>query len=311
MQILENEPRAMTYTEVYDSIFQKKLYDFKEAKTPKDTISAQLGEFIRHNDSRVKRVTKKGGFVYYLAKYEARIDLDSIPDIETQKGVSQHKTYQERDLHILLSTYLHSQSIYSKTIFHEKSTNKDKQQKWVHPDMVGVQFTDINQKNAKKLLKITNQSDAYKLTSYELKRTINSDYELKEGYFQAVSNSSWANYGYLVAYEINSNLVDEIERLNQSFGIGVIELNFNPFESKILFPSKHNEVDFTTINKLCKLNKEFDKLIEQIEKSLTAPDNYTSAVMAEFLKYCDNYMIKDTDIEKYCNEKNIPTKDST
>ena len=65
----------------------------------------------------------------------------------------------------------------------------------------------------------------------EIKKEINTDYELKKSYFQAVSNSSWANYGYLVALEISDNLKDEMERLNQSFGIGIIELKSNPYES--------------------------------------------------------------------------------
>ena len=33
------------------------------------------------------------------------------------------------------------------------------------------------------------------------------------------------------------NLLEEMSRLNQSFGIGIIELNANPFQSKILFPA--------------------------------------------------------------------------
>lgn len=36
--------------------------------------------------------------------------------------------------------------------------------------------------------------------------------------------SSWANYGYLVALEISDSLKDEMQRLNQSFGISIIEL---------------------------------------------------------------------------------------
>jgi len=56
--------------------------------------------------------------------------------------------------------------------------------------------------------------DTFKISSYELKREINSDAELKKAFFQAVSNSSWANYGYLVALEFSGTLKDEMERLN-------------------------------------------------------------------------------------------------
>ena len=80
-------------------------------------------------------------------------------------------------------------------------------------------------------------------TFSELKREISSDNELKQAYFQAVSNSSWANYGYLVALEFSDDLLDEIERLNQSFGVGIIKLNANPYQSKVLFPAKYKNLD--------------------------------------------------------------------
>jgi hypothetical protein len=139
-----------------------------------------------------------------------------------------------------------------------------------------------------------------------LKREINSDSELKKAFFQAVSNSSWANYGYLVAFEIGDSLMEEMERLNQSFGIGVIELNANPYQSKILFTPKYKDLDFKTIDKLCKINKEFEKFIEQTEKLMTAEERYSKATEKELEEFCDSYFMSDTEIERYCKEKNIP-----
>jgi hypothetical protein len=279
LKVLKDEKRALTYKEAYDSILKNKLYNFGTAKTPKDTVSAQLGWFIRHNDSRVKRVKQKNGFVYYLSKFETEIELNAISEEESKKQSKRSKKdFEERDLHPLLSSFLKNQGINAKTIFHEKSLNsKDGHQKWIHPDMVGVKFLNLKNKASNSLLKITNQSDTYKIYSYELKKEVNTDYDLKKSYFQAVSNSSWANYGYLVAFTINSSLIDEIERLNESFGIGIIELKANPFESKILLPAKHHELDFKTIDKLCKINEDFDKFIESIEKLLTASEKHLLA----------------------------------
>jgi hypothetical protein len=56
-----------------------------------------------------------------------------------------------------------------------------------------------------------------------------------------------------------------MERLNQSFGIGIIKLKPNPYESKILYQSKYKELDFKTLDKLCKINKYFEEFIEQTE----------------------------------------------
>jgi hypothetical protein len=309
--VLEEEKKALTYTEIFDLILKKNLYDFGTAKTPKDTVSAQLGWFIRHNDSRVKRVKQKNGFVYYLSKFESEIELNAISEEDSKKQSKRSKKdFEERDLHLLLSSFLKNQGIATKTIFHEKSSNsKDSHQKWIHPDMVGVKFLNLKMKASNSLLKITNQSDTYKIYSYELKKEVNTDYDLKKSYFQAVSNSSWANYGYLVAFTINSSLIDEIERLNESFGIGIIELKANPFESKILFPAKHNELDFKTIDKLCRINEDFNHFIEDIEKLLTASEKYLPATKKEFINNCDSFLEKDSEIKKYCSEKHIPYED--
>ena len=147
------------------------------------------------------------------------------------------------------------------------------------------------------------------LKMIELKKEINSDSELKKAFFQAVSNSSWANYGFLVAFEFSDSLNEEIGRLNQSFGIGIIELNANPYQSKILFPATYRDLDFKTIDKLCKMNKEFEKFIEQTEKLMTATEKYVSGAEKELDEFCDNYFANDTEIEEYCKEKNIPTND--
>ena len=232
------------YMEVHDHIIAKGYYDFGKAKTPPATISALLGDFIRNGDSRVKRIKQEGGsYSYYLTKNEQDIGIEILSGTTTTTTTTKIpkvkvKSYQERDLHKLLSSYLKNTKIYSKTIFHEQSKyGKDSNQIWTHPDMVGVKFLNLQTKVSQNFLKSINRVDTFKLNSYEIKKEINSDSELKKAYFQAVSNSSWANFGYLVAFEFSDSLSDEMERLNQSFGIGIIELNSNPYQSKILFPA--------------------------------------------------------------------------
>ena len=93
----------------------------------------------------------------------------------------------------------------------------------------------LKNQTTKSLIKSINRGDLFKLSSFEIKKDLNNDSDLKKAFFQAVSNSSWANYGYLVAFDINSSLFDEMERLNQSFGIGIVELKANPYRSRICF----------------------------------------------------------------------------
>jgi len=313
LKSLEEINDITNYLSVYNHIVEKKYYDFGSSKTPTATVSAILGDFIRNGDSRVKRIKSEGGtYSYYLTKNEQNIGIEiltGITETVTVKKEDERKTYNERDLHKLLSSYLKNTGIYSKTIFHEQSTfGKDSNQIWTHPDMVGIRFLNLQSKASQNFIKAINRVDTFKLSSYEIKKEINSDAELKKAFFQAVSNSSWANYGYIVAFEFSDSLTEEIERLNQSFGIGVIELNANPYKSKTLFQAMYRDLDFKTIDKLCKINKEFEKFIEQIEKLMTAEERYYKSTEKELDEFCDDYFANDTEVEKYCKEKQIPTE---
>jgi len=314
LKSLDDINGVTNYSTVCNHIINKKYYDFKDAKTPPATISALLGDFIRTGDTRVKRIKESGGtFSYYLTKNEHNISIETlVPTTIPDKKSNKSNSYDERSLHKLLSSYLKNIGIYSKTIFHEQSSNsKDNNQKWIHPDMIGIQLLNLHTKVSQTFLKAINRVDTFKITSYELKKDINSDYDLKKSFFQAVSNSSWANYGYLVAFEISDSLSEEMERLNQSFGIGIINLKSNPYESKVLFPSKYRDLDFKTIDKLCRINSEFEKFIEQTEKLLTANDRYVKSTEKELDEFCDDYFSNDTEIEQYCKEKHIPIELTT
>lgn len=312
LKSLEDLQKSLTHNEIYEHIISKNYYDFGDAKTPSSTISALLGDFIRKNDERVKRIKgEKSTYLYYLAKFEQDLNVNNIAtDVNTKIEIKQSvkkQNYNERDLHKLLSSYLKNKNIYSKTILHEESKNsKDDHQKWIHPDMIGIEFLNLTSKVNKAFMKILNKSDTFKLTSYELKKEINTDYELKKYFFQAVSNSSWANYGYLVALEISDNLKDEIKRLNESFGIGVIELKANPYESKILFQAKSKELDFKTIDKLCKVNPKFESFIELTERILEIDERNYQSVERELDDFCDDYFKNDSEIEEYCKNHFIP-----
>ena len=213
--------------------------------------------------------------------------------------------FDERSLHKLFCSYLRTRNVYAKTIFHEKSSTKaDSAQKWVHPDIVGVEFEEFNNDATLSLLKATEPKESVHIYSYELKKKIESDYQLKQYYFQALSNSSWANYGYLVAFEINEDLSEEMERLNNAFGIGIILMQAN--ESKILYPARKNQLDFLTIEKLNNLNKDFNTFIAKVSKVINASKEYTSDAKSSFEKICDSIFKSDEELEEYCKLHGIP-----
>ncbi len=217
----------------------------------------------------------------------------------------QPKDFYERSLHKVFCSYLRTRSIYAKTIFHEKTSNRvDNNAKWVHPDIVGVQFEEFKNDATLSLLKATEPKESVHIYSYELKRRIESDYQLKQYYFQALSNSSWANFGYLVAFEINDDLAEEMERLNNAFGIGIILMQVN--DSKILYPAKEKQLDYNTIEKLNNLNPDFCEFIKKLSKVMNASKDYTSDAKNSFEKICDKIFESDEEQEKYCKDNNIP-----
>jgi hypothetical protein len=315
LKSLEYLQKPATYLDVYKCIMEKNYYPHFEGKdTPSNTVSAQLGDFIRKSDSRVKRIKLPSGTLgYYLTKYEQAAGIDQInaqTAKEAEKKPDKQVTgYDEKDLHILLSSYLQVSNTHSKTIPHNQSLKSlDKHQIWTHPDMVGIRFTSLKTEETQNLQKAINRLDTFKISSFEIKKEVNYDSDLKEAFFQAVSNSSWANYGYLVALSFADNLEEEMERLNQAFGIGIIELNANPFQSKTKYPAKIRELDFKTIDKLCNNNDHFKKFVDQAEKILTAEKRYLSGTRKEMEEFCDKFLLTDSEAEEYCRKKNIPTE---
>lgn len=220
-----------------------------------------------------------------------------------------NNSYLERDLHRLLCNFLknYPQPIHAKTIFHEKSSNsKDSNQKWVHPDLVGVRFADFKKNETSLLQKEMDPAKRAQIFSFEMKRTIDDDYNLKQYFFQALSNSNWANFGYLVAYEIDESLDEEIERLNSAFGIGVILLGAKPEDTKILFQAKEKQLDYVTIDKLCNLNPDFKGFISSLNKVLKADKEYAEVSLEALLSLCDKTFDSEDELENYCKDKNIP-----
>jgi hypothetical protein len=187
---LEDIGGLTNYSEVLNHIVGHKYFDFGAGKTPGSTVSASFGDFIRNGDTRVKRIKQDGGtYSYYLTKNEQNIGIDILSGatetvVSKVVKVDKTKTYDERDLHKLLSSYLKNTGIYSKTIFHEQSNGKDNNQIWTHPDMVGIKFLNLQTKASQNFLKSINRVDTFKLSSYEIKKEINSDSELKKHSFK-------------------------------------------------------------------------------------------------------------------------------
>lgn len=159
-------------------------------------------------------------------------------------------------------------NVYCKTINALKvSKKKDKIGKWVNPDIVGINpailsLTPLFQNEIEKLGIFSTK--VIQFYSFELKLKIDKS-NITECYFQAVSNSSWANYGYLVVGDMDTDaaFMSNITRLNIGYGIGVIKLNLeNPVKSEIIVSAREKEVvDINFMNFLADMNKDFYEFV--------------------------------------------------
>ncbi|GAA7452967.1 COG2958 family protein [Helicobacter pylori] len=286
------------------------------------SLGSQLGEHKISNDEKQFYVANKKGrfFFYWLKSREREFPSQETPDAKEEDdeqsecsdaAEKEKEKEKEKDLHPLLVKFLYENpnfKLLCKTINHE-SCKKDKKGKneWNYPDIVGVYFHynkyfpyNEYQKETLEFLHHTGQK-RHKLFSFELKIRINLS-NLKASYFQAVSNSSWANEGYLVVFEgIEDKVLGELRRLNQSFGIGVIKLESEISNSKILLPAKEIEIDIPTLNMLIGQSPEdfkpfMEKINKQIEKGLD-----TAVDMGEFF----DEVLNDEAMQKYIEKKGI------
>jgi len=276
-KVIKDENKPLTPNEIWQIGIQKG-YDKQinsTGKTPWETIGARLYVDIRDNPNTLFIKLKLKPTKFYLKTLPQEYDITKLKKEQENNVIKKDTGYTERDLHKFLSYYVYTYNfIYTKTIYHESSSKK-KYAQWLHPDIVGVYFP-LEQWEPE-ILDISKDIGnlAIKLYSYEIKKELNFS-NLRESYFQAVSNSSWANEGYLVAVEIDPDdeFLDEIKRLSNSFGIGLIKLDINdPDSSEILFPAKQKDIiDIETMNKILQINPDFKEFIKRIKIDLNSKE---------------------------------------
>ncbi|WP_120884646.1 COG2958 family protein [Helicobacter pylori] len=265
-------------TEVYDKakeLFEKgeitKMFDYG-GNTPHQSVSAFIYTALNKGEE-VPFLKAQEKPVLIALKGAAKEPVLSTEKISAPSvKIAHNKIMHERDLHPFL-TYMaiHNENLkcYTKTIFHEESLKSPKgMDRWLYPDMVGVRFLHAELSN-ENLIAFSKKFDTLpiKLVSFELKKEISVN-NCRECYFQAISNSSWANEGYLVGRHIdthNPQLMDLLKRLHASFGIGVIDLRTDEDKSVILLNAKYKEkIDYTVALELSDKNPKFSGFLKSV-----------------------------------------------
>ncbi|MBI3134095.1 MAG: HrgA protein [Bacteroidetes bacterium] len=288
------------------------LGDFRTTgKTPWASIAAYCYTDInRGGDTSMIIQTNERPAQFFLRELLGTVDLKKVQkqkDTEIAKEAEQKekieaKKFHERDLHCILSGFAFGDPHFKahlKTIHHETSSKGSTgQNEWLHPDLVGIYFPFKDYKRETLEIQTHLTISSIKLFSFELKISLNFT-NLRKCYFQAVSNSSWANEGYLVAIKIDEDTAfrDELRRLNNAFGIGIINLNTeNIFESEILFPAHTRPaIDWDTVNRLANENSDFSDFLKFINE-----DCRLGRVKSEYDK-----VLSLEDLTKYVKDKGI------
>lgn len=284
----------LTPTEIWlksKTRFNKKTKSIR----PENTISSRLyTSVLRDCNSPFKRIEEGGQVKYGLKVWDQEDPLEVEKVIPLSFDYKNGKTFHERALHPLLTYHqrYYNNQVYTLTIRHEISRKTEKNSnEWLHPDLVGVRFNFIDwDYSLRDLSMMLGGYNYVELLSYEIKKELNPG-NFRMHFFQTVSNSGWANERYLCALYIDPDeeFRQELKTLSCEHGIGIIELNMEPDNSRVLFDAKRNEnIQYGTVNKLCNVNPDFCNFIATVYKSAninTVLSGFDPVLEADVLHY--------------------------
>lgn len=316
-EVLHDSAMPLQLGQIWNLAKQKGLDKKLESENPrKQALAVALHSPTRRESYNIFAFSKSPTLFGIIGKHEAIIpeDANESQDNETQ-GEREKRVQKERALHPLFVKFVRDElNLFCKTIFHEKSQKRGKGiNEWIHPDIVGVKLSiqDFKESKCKReMLEFihTFNHPKIELYSFELKVEIKPA-DVKKIYFQAVSNSSWANYGYLAVFNpIDDFVKDELRKLNARFGIGVINFGIpkEDEESKeweIIFQAKRQDnIDLSMLNNLGEINEDFRKLIDNITKDAQAK---REEPVKEYFDKC----LEDKEIANYIEQHNIKRED--
>lgn len=303
-KVIQTVNQPLTANEIWEKSVELGLDQQlnKRGKTPWATLGARLYISLRDDHASPFQAIGKRPIRFGLknVKYQLNETTNDSTDIP---NVSASEKYSERDLHPLFvkfaDAHFHFRGAKFKTIFHEISLkNKRGLNKWIHPDIVGIYFSFNDKLNDYEKVIIDFQKDftitSFRLFSFEVKIRLTAS-NLRECYFQAVSNSSWANEGYLVALKIDDDVVEEARRLANSFGIGLIHIDAeNSEDGEIVVPARFKkELDIDAMDRLANKNKDFASFLQNI-----MDDNKIGKINSKY-----DHVLDDIAYRKYLKEK--------
>jgi uncharacterized protein len=219
------------------------------------------------------RTTESRPRQYYWTE---RTELEEIVDAENVLStnaveIDDSARVLERDLYPMLIQFARSE--FGATAFRiDEGTASNRRgpggNKWLYPDIVALEALTVGL-NKEVVEAVRHSGDRRaRLWSFEAKRLLNRS-NVREAYFQAVSNSSWASFGYLVTAEIEgADTLKEIQMLYAIHGIGLIELDIeSPTESIVRIPARERfTIEWSMCSRLADENRDFHTYIKKVRQ---------------------------------------------
>lgn len=248
-------------------------------------LAAEIGaqdpqKLIEKSKGKIGIISEPRPRKFYLATPSLDNHLHSLQSdefvLDTNTNTNQTKkitytttnNYSEHDLYPILMDFLHKdRNLKCLRINEKKSKNSygSGGNRWLHPDIVALEpLSEKFETSVKDCIRNSNQTPM-RLWSFEVKKQLTLG-NLRESFFQTVSNSSWANFGYLVATKFDKEVETELQMLSSLHGIGFILLNVNePCRSEILIPAKEKfNIDWQSVNRIVKENSDFNVFLKQV-----------------------------------------------
>lgn len=258
LKALVNKQKSLTQGEILEKIKKnpesKNCDELNRVNVPLSAVARQLTKYSSGSSPVLVKI--------FARRFQIR---NTLVPYQTQ--------LKEIDFHPALASFAFSRfNVYCKTV-NALKVNKQRNNsinKWANPDIVGIdpvilKLNKLFQTEVEKLGILSTK--VVQFYSFELKSKIDKS-NFTECYFQAVSNSSWANFGYLVVgdLDLDKDFISNLVRLNNGYGIGVIHLNHkNPKDSQIIVSAREREVaDINFMNFLSGVNKDYYEFIGNV-----------------------------------------------
>ena len=221
----------------------------------------------------LERVKINGIWGFHLTKSTSNTETinsnSSSQTINTNLELKTNKNIDEEDMYKPLREFLSSKhGIHFWRIEHRNAKKRGQNGDiCLYPDLVGLEGLSTGGNDTRRTFAEQSSNKIPKFWSFYLKKEITTS-TVDQCFSQAVSNSSWANFGYLVACEIDDESLKELRILSSSHRIGFIKLIIeNPQASEIIIPAEEKkEIDRDRLKKLTP-NRGFQKYISLVNKN--------------------------------------------